>query len=883
MIQGEIMRTREGARLLEAREGVAWRRWGPYPSDRQWGTVREDYSAGGEAWTSLPHDHARSRAYRWGEDALAGFGEEKLRWCLGLALWNRRDPILKERLFGLNNAEGNHGEDVKELYYHLDATPTHSYMRMLYKYPQAAYPYERLVAENRARGQDRPEFELIDTGLFDDGRYFDVFVEYAKAAPDDILMRIRIVNRGPEEAGLSVLPQLWARNDWSWDDGVVKPSLQAVSAREVRAQHPNLGAMRCFAESADRLLFCDNETNVGRLYGEPVPGFFKDGINDFIVAGRADAINAEGHGTKCAALHEISVAPGAEHVLRLRLRPEAEVGPEPAAPFADFDDVFRARLEEADAFYAALQARDPDPDRRSVQRQALAGMIWSKQFYYYNVHLWLEGDATPPKPPPGRGAVRNGDWSHVRASDIMSMPDKWEYPWFASWDLALQCPVLALVDPDFAKQQILLLTREWFIHPNAALPAYEWSFSDANPPVHAWSAWRVFEMDRECNGVADHLFLRRVFNKLLMNFTWWVNRKDASGRNVFQGGFLGLDNIAIFDRSSPLPTGGELSQSDGTAWMAMYALAMLHIAVELSLQDSAYEDVAAKFFEHFLLIAAAESISLWDEADQFFYDQLGFPDGRRIALRARSMVGLIPVFAVTILSGEQIDRLPQLKAQMGWFLQNRPDLAGLVSHWDVPGTGDTTLVSLLRVHRLTQILRYMLDETEFLSPHGIRAVSKVHERQPYRLDYQGQSYELGYWPAESRSRLFGGNSNWRGPVWMPVNYLLIESLHRLHRYYGDGLKVECPTGSGNMANLHDVACELSRRLVGLFTRGADGRRAVHGTPRTLQEDPHFRDLSLFYEYFDGDTGRGVGASHQTGWSGLVALLIQQLSRDGATR
>ncbi len=883
MTQGGIMGTREGARLLEARAGTAWRRWGPYPSDRQWGTVREDYSADGEAWTSLPHDHARSRAYRWGEDALAGFGEEKLRWCLGLALWNRRDPILKERLFGLNNAEGNHGEDVKELYYHLDATPTHSYMKMLYKYPQAAYPYDRLVAENSSRGQDQPEFELIDTGLFDDGRYFDVFVEYAKAAPDDILMRIRIVNRGPDAAALSVLPQLWARNDWAWADGIAKPSLQAVGERELRAQHPGLGAMRGSAESADRLLFCDNETNVRRLYGETASGYFKDGINDFVVGGHAEAVNPERCGTKCAALHEISLAPGAERVLRLRLRPEADTGAGAGAPFEGFDDVFKLRLEEADEFYAALQEREADADRRSVQRQALAGMLWSKQFYYYNVHLWLQGDARPPKPPPGRGGVRNGDWSHVRASDIMSMPDKWEYPWFASWDLALQCPVLALVDPDFAKQQLMLLTREWFIHPNAALPAYEWSFSDANPPVHAWSAWRVFEMDRACNGVADHLFLRRVFNKLLMNFTWWVNRKDASGRNVFQGGFLGLDNIAIFDRSAPLPTGGELSQSDGTAWMAMYALSMLRIAVELSLQDSAYEDVAAKFFEHFLLIAAAEGISLWDEQDQFFYDQLGFPDGSRIPLRARSMVGLIPLFAVTILPCEQIDRLPQLKAQMGWFLHNRPDLAALVSNWDVPGAGATTLISLLRVHRLTKILQYMLDESEFLSPHGIRAVSKVHERRPYRLEFHGQSYELGYWPAESRSRLFGGNSNWRGPVWMPVNYLLIESLRRLHRYYGDGLKLECPTGSGNMVSLHDVACELSRRLVGLFTRGADGRRAVHGTPPILQEDPHFRELSLFYEYFDGDTGRGVGASHQTGWSGLVALLIQQLGEDAAAR
>ncbi len=871
------MLTREGERLREARNGVAWRRWGPYPSDRQWGTVREDYSPNGDAWTSLPHDHARSRAYRWGEDALAGFGEEKLRWCLGLGLWNKRDPILKERLFGLNNSEGNHGEDVKELYYHLDATPTHSYMKFLYKYPQAPYPYDELVAENARRGQDAPEYELVDTGVFAGQRYFDVFVEYAKASPDDILIRIRIVNHGPDDAAVAVLPQLWSRNNWVWLDGVAKPSLEAVSEREVRMSHPRLNEMRLTAETSDRLLFCDNETNVNRLYGEKAHGFFKDGINDFIVDGAAHAINPERRGTKCAALHDLTIPAGAAHVLRLRLRPATETSP----AFDDFDSVFQTRLDEADGFYAALQAGDDDADRRLVQRQALAGMLWSKQFYYYDVHLWLDGDPKGPTPPPGRGTLRNGDWRHLRSADIMSMPDKWEYPWFASWDLALQCPVLAVVDPDFAKDQILLLTREWFIHPNAALPAYEWSFNDANPPLHAWAAWRVYEMDREINGVADTVFLKRVFNKMMMNFTWWVNRKDASGRNVFQGGFLGLDNIAIFDRSAPLPTGGELSQSDGTAWMAMYALAMLHIAIELALADSAYEDVAAKFFEHFLLIASAEAISLWDEQDQFFYDQLVFADGDKIPLRARSMVGLIPMFAVSISLGEQIERLPQLKRQMDWFLEHRPDLADLVSHWEVPGSGDTILFSLLRTHRLTAILRYMLDETEFLSPHGVRAVSKVHEQKPYRLSWGGQSFELGYWPAESRSRLFGGNSNWRGPVWMPVNYLLIESLRRMYRYYGEGLKVECPTGSGIMMSLHDVADELSRRLVTLFTRDADGRRPVHGDNPLLQEDPNFKDLVLFYEYFDGDNGRGVGASHQTGWSGLVALLIQQLNERSA--
>ena len=869
---GAIMRTREGERLREAREGAAWRRWGPYTSDRQWGTVREDYSAGGDAWTYLPHDHARSRAYRWGEDALCGFAEAKQRWCLGLALWNGEDPILKERLFGLGNAEGNHGEDVKELYYHLDATPTHSYMKMLYKYPQGAYPYEALVAENARRGQDAPEYELIDTGAFGDDRYFDVFVEYAKAAPDDILMRIRVVNRAAGPADLVVLPQIWARNSWSWSGDVPKPTLEAVSDQEVRVQHRRLPEMRFCAEAADALLFCENETNVGRLYGQPGGGFFKDGIDDHVVRGIGAAVNPARRGTKCAALHRITIEAGGARTLRLRLRPASEAAP----PFDDFDAVLSARIEEADAFYAALQSGCHDAEHRLVQRQALAGMLWSKQFYYYDVHLWLKGDPAGPPPPAGRGGIRNGDWEHVRAADIMSMPDKWEYPWFASWDLALQCPVLALVDPDFAKEQMLLLTREWFIHPNAALPAYEWSFSDANPPLHAWACWRVFEMDRAASGAPDHLFLKRVFNKMMMNFTWWVNRKDASGRNIFQGGFLGLDNISIFDRSAALPTGGELSQSDGTAWMAMYALSMLRIAVELSLQDPAYEDVAAKFFEHFLLIASAEGNSLWDERDQFFYDQLNLHDGSRIALRVRSMVGLIPLFAVAVLLGEHIGRLPQLKAQMDWYLANRPDLAGLVSHWNQPGQEDTTLLSLLRTHRLTALLRTMLDETEFLSPHGVRAVSKAHERRPYRLQADGQTFELAYWPAESHSRLFGGNSNWRGPVWMPVNYLLIESLRRLAGYYGPGLQVEYPTGSARMLSLGAVAEALSRRLVGLFARDADGRRPVHGDNPKLQADPNFKDLVLFYEYFDGDNGRGVGASHQTGWSGLVALLIQQL-------
>ena len=870
-----IFDTVEGGRLLADRADGAWKRWGPYLSDRQWGTVREDYSADGEAWTSFPHDHARSRAYRWGEDAIAGFGDRELRWCLGLALWNGRDPVLKERLFGLANAEGNHGEDVKELYYHLDSTPTHSLARMLYKYPHAAYPYADLVEENARRGQEQPEYELLDTGVMAENRYHDVFVEYAKAGPDDILMRLRVVNRGPDAARLWLLPQLWARNTWSWSENAFRPVLRALSDNEVVAVHDGLPEMRLSVDGAATPLFCDNDTNNNRLYGAGETGrHFKDGINDHVVGGRADAVNPARTGTKCAMLRRVTIEAGAEHVMRLRFRIAA---PDNGDPFADHDAVFAVRIAEADAFYGVLQAPIADEDSQLVQRQAFAGMLWSKQFYRYDVHRWLKGDPVTPRPPTERRGGRNADWEHFDASDIISMPDKWEYPWFASWDLALQATVLALVDPDFAKDQVLLLTREGYMHPNAALPAYEWSFGDANPPVHAWAAWRVFETDRALNRRPDHAFLKRVFNKLAMNFTWWVNRKDAQGLNIFQGGFLGLDNIAIFDRSAPLPTGGTLSQSDGTAWMAMYALSMLHIAIELALQDPAYEDVATKFFEHFLLIAAADGNALWDEQDGFFYDTLTLPDGRRVPLRARSMVGLIPLYAVTVLRQDEIDRLPAFAARMRWFLEHRPDLAALVSTWERTGQGNTALVSLLRTHRMTRTLERMLDETEFLSPNGIRAVSHAHKEAPYRFDWNNASFELDYEPAESTSRLFGGNSNWRGPVWMPVNYLLVESLIRLDSYYGDGYRIALPTGSTMQMTLREVAEQISRRLIGLFTRGPDGRRPVHGDDALLQEDPAFRDLVLFYEYFDGDTGRGVGASHQTGWSGLVALLIHNLA------
>ena len=864
--------TEEGRRLAAARTDPAWRLWGPYLSDRQWGTVREDYSPDGDAWDYLPHDHARSRAYRWGEDGIGGFSDKDLNWCLSLALWNGRDPILKERLFGLTNGEGNHGEDVKELYYYLDALPTHAYQRMLYKYPHAAFPYARLVEENARRGLDAPEFELVDTGLFDEGRYFDVTIEYAKATPDDVLMRITAVNRGPETETLALLPQLFARNTWSWAPGRAKPELRYEADGTVLAQHPSVPPMRLHAEGAPAWLFCANETNVARLFGVPSTGYAKDGIGRFVVEGEAGAVDPARTGTKCAGLHRLILAPGRARTVRLRFRPADAAGD----PFADFDAVFARRLAETDAFYAALQADVADPDRRLVQRQALAGMLWSKQLYHYDVREWLDGDAGQPVPPPERKTRRNADWRHVRAHDIISMPDAWEYPWFASWDLALQSIVLAMIDPDFAKGQVLLLLDESYTHPNAEVPAYEWSFSDANPPLHAFAAWRVFALDRALTGRPDHGFLRRAFNKLTMNFSWWVNRKDADGRNLFQGGFLGLDNIGLFDRSKPI-AGGALTQSDATAWMAMNALELMRIAVELALQDRAYEDMAQKFFEHFLLIAdaAARTGGLWDETDRFYYDVIETPHGARVPIRARTLVGLIPICAVAVLREVDTARLPGFQARLRFFLESRPDLAALVSRWSEPGKEGTSLLSLLRGHRLKALLRRMLDEGEFLSPHGIRGVSKVYEAEPFRFRWDGAELTLPYEPAESRTRLFGGNSNWRGPIWMPINYLLIDGLRRFHRYYGPDFRVEAPTGSGNLLSLQEIADELAARLISLSTRGADGRRPVNGEGRLEQWDPHFRDHVLCYEYYHGDTGRGLGASHQTGWSGLVALLIQQ--------
>ena len=872
------MTTAEGERLAEdARGERAWKRWGPYLSERQWGTVREDYSASGSAWEYLSHDAARSRAYRWGEDGIAGFSDDRQLLCLAVALWNGRDPILKERLFGLTNSEGNHGEDVKELYYYLDATPTSSWMRMLYKYPQGEFPYARLVAGNARRRNGEPEFELSDTGIFDEDRYFDVVVEYAKAGPADILMRVTVHNRGPEAAVIDVLPQLWFRNTWSWDAAGRRPELRAAEGDVIELEHPELGNFAFHHDSEATLLFCDNDTNHARVSGFGGSGAFKDAFHEYVVASRRDAVNPRREGTK-AAVHCHRIVPaGKSTELRLRLTG----GARSPAPFADFDAIMSARRQEADEFYGALQRGIPDAERRSVQRQAFAGLLWSRQFYYYDVPLWLRGDPAQPPPPSARCSGRNHEWQHLNNADVISMPDKWEFPWYASWDLAFHCIPLALVDANFAKSQLVLLLREWYMHPNGQLPAYEWGFGDVNPPVHAWAAWRVFQIDRVQRGdEGDLAFLERILHKLMLNFTWWVNRKDLRGNNIFQGGFLGLDNVGVFDRGAPLPIGDHINQSDGTSWMAMYSLNLMRIALELARRNPVYEDIATKFFEHFMQIAGAMSTmagdgpGLWDEQDEFFYDALELPDGAHIPLRVRSMVGLIPLFAVETLEPELLERVPGFRERLEWFLEHRPALARLVSRWHEPGRGERRLLSLLRGHRMKCLLRRMLDETEFLSAHGVRSLSRHHRDSPYVLTSGEQSYAVSYEPAESTCGLFGGNSNWRGPVWFPVNYMLIESLRQFHHYYGDDFRVECPTGSGIMLTLEQVADELSDRLTRLFLVGADGRRPSAGRQGALATDPHFRDHVLFHEFFDGDNGAGLGASHQTGWTGLVATLLQ---------
>ena len=869
--------TSEYLRLQEAHSGRSkWKKFGPYVSDRQWGTVREDYSPDGSAWEYSSHDMARSKAYRWGEEGIGGISDDQQIFCFAIALWNKKDPILKERYFGLTAHEGNHGEDVKEYYYYLDNTPTHSYMKMLYKYPQQEFPYSWLVNENKRRTKLDPEFELIDTGIFNDDKYFDVFVEYSKKDPNDLLIKITIHNRGKENASLHVLPTLWFRNTWSWGYDNYRPSLSAADSDEViNINHRTLGDYFFYFDKAPSLLFCDNEINVQRLYNAPMQSkFCKDGINDFLLHGNGNAVNPDRSGTKASGNYDLNIGAGKSSVIRMRLSNK-----ELKDAFSDFDKIFIARQNEADEFYSDIQKDISDNDKKLVQRQALAGMLWTKQFYYFDVDQWLKGDPGQPPPPRQRFSGRNHDWKHLNTGDIISMPDKWEFPWFASWDLAFHCAALAMVDVEFAKKQLVLLTREWYMHPNGQLPAYEWSFDDVNPPVHAWATWRVYKMEKHQRGAGDTVFLESIFLKMLLNFTWWVNKKDAEGNNLFQGGFLGLDNIGVFDRGAQLPEGGYIEQSDGTSWMAMFSLNMMVIALELSKSNPVYQDMATKFFEHFLYIAGAMASmgingeSLWDEEDEFFYDVLRLPNNTNVKLKVRSMVGLIPLFAVEVLEDDILCGQKEFAVRLKWFLDNRPDLAALVSRWQEKGTGEMHLLSLLRGHRMKRLLKRMLDENEFLSEYGVRSVSKYHEVHPYQTTVDGQTFTVKYAPGESDSGLFGGNSNWRGPVWMPMNYLLIESLHKFHHYYGDNFKVEYPTNSGKYLSLNEIAIELSRRLSSIFLFNENMKRPVFGQVDKFQQDIHFKNYILFYECFHGDNGRGVGASHQTGWTGLIAKIL----------
>ncbi|MCC7475716.1 MAG: glucosidase [Pirellulales bacterium] len=892
--------TAEEQRLADAhRRAANWQRWGSYLSERQWGTVREDYSDGGDCWSYFPHDHARSRAYRWGEDGLLGICDRECRLCFSLALWNGEDAILKERLFGLTGPEGNHGEDVKECYYYLDATPTHSYMKSLYKYPQQAYPYEWLIEESRRRGRNDPEFELADTGVFSENRYFDVVAEYAKASPNDVLVRITVANRGQEPAMIHLLPTLWFRNTWSWGASYegceVKPRLKADGQGGVLARHASLGTFRMLAEQPPNgrrppLLFTENETNSERLFEVAnLSPFVKDAFHEYVVDGRAAAVNPRGQGTKAAWHYVLRIPPQAEVVVRMRLVAEQESA---GKGFGEtFNCVFADRIREADEFYTA---RNPGVEKltveeRRVVRQANAGLLFGKQFYHLVVKNWLEGDAEQPQPPSNRRWGRNHEWSHLFNRDVISMPDKWEYPWYAAWDLAFHMLPMARIDGEFAKRQLLLLLREWYMHPNGQIPAYEFALGDVNPPVHAWACWRVYKMTA-ARGERDRRFLRRAFHKLLINFTWWVNRKDPNGRNLFAGGFLGLDNIGVFDRSQPLPSGEHLEQADGTAWMAFYCATMLSIALELATDDSSYEDIASKFFEHFVSITDAMNqlggTGLWDEQDGFYYDVLN-AKGRTVPLRVRSMVGIIPLFAVEVLEQDTIDRLPGFKKRLEWFLRHRQDLARHIAYFD-SDAGDGQGRSLEHTHRLLAIpsrqrlarmLRYVLDESEFLAPFGVRSLSRYHLDHPFALNLGGAEHRVDYVPGESNIGLFGGNSNWRGPIWFPVNFLLIESLERYHHFYGETLRVECPTGSGRWMNLKQVAAELASRLTRLFLPNDHGQRPCHGDDARHATDPHWRDLVLFHEYFHGDDGRGLGASHQTGWTALVATLLNSAAHE----
>jgi hypothetical protein len=872
---------------------VHWKRWGPYLSERQWGTVREDYSANGDVWNYFPHDHARSRAYRWGEDGIGGICDRHQHICFAIALWNEKDTILKERLFGLTNPEGNHGEDVKEYYYYLDATPTSSYLKFLYKYPHAAFPYAPLVDENRKRSRLDPEYELIDTGVFAENRYFDVFVEYAKASSEDIVIRITAWNRGPEPAPLHLLPTLWFRNRWDWGDPYDMPLAIRMDGPAgtavMQASDYHYGKRWLVFEGSSagfpELLFTENETNTERLYQTPnrTP-YVKDAFHRCVVEGERAAVNPALKGTKAAGHYVSQIPPGQSWTLRCRLTDQDPTKAPQASSKTffgpEFDDVFVKRLQEADEFYAQRTGVGLTEDARLVQRQAFAGLLWGKQSYHYDVQRWLDGDSTQPKPDPSRRSGRNHDWTSLYNSDVISMPDKWEYPWYAAWDLGFHCVAMALIDPDYAKDQLILFLREWYMHSNGELPAYEWNLSDVNPPVHAWAAWRVYKIAARIQGKPDRKFLVRVFHKLLINFTWWVNRKDIAGKNVFQGGFLGLDNIGVFDRSTPLSPGNFIEQSDATSWMAMYCLDMLSISIELARDDIAYEDVASKFFEHFVNISRAmndmggEGIGLWSEQDGFYYDVLHTSDSQHIPMRVRSMVGLIPLFAAESFEPEDYGKLPGFCTRMQWFLDHNPDVRDHIDMSRKTKAGDRLLLTIANRKKLERIYRYLLDEKEFLSPHGVRALSKYHAAHPFMLHVDGQTHSVDYEPGESTSAMFGGNSNWRGPVWFPMNFLLIESLQRIHYYYGDEFKVECPVGSGKQLTLWQAATEISRRLSHIFLR-RDGKRAVYGDISLFQEDPHWRDLVLFYEYFHGETGAGLGANHQTGWTALVAKLIEQ--------
>ncbi|MCU0431594.1 MAG: glucosidase [Cytophagaceae bacterium] len=876
-----MTQNRERERVLSTPENKGWKKWGPYMTDRQWGTVREDYSKDGSAWDFTPHDHARSRAYRWGEEGIGGICDNKQHLCFALSLWNGKDPILKERYFGLTGAETNHGEDCKEMYYYLDSTPTHSYMKMLYKYPQSSFPYQQLIEESRRRNRLEPEYELIDTGIFNDDKYFDVYIEYAKASEEDLLIQYTVYNRAKEAAMLHVLPTLWFRNTWAWGYDDYKPSMTADGKRCITVFNERIGNYFFYAEEDTQFLFCENETNTERLYNFPnAHAYTKDGINDFIVHNKYDAVNPNSFGTKASANIKLHIPAEGKATVKFRLS-KTWID----RPFEDFDSSFQLRVQECDAFYAELQKGVRSEDHLRIQRQAYAGMMWTKQFFYFNVNQWLTGDPSQPKPPGERKYGRNSHWRHMNNENIISMPDKWEYPWYAAWDLAFHTLPIARLDPHFAKRQLEILLREYYMHPNGQIPAYEWNFGDVNPPVHAWGTLKVYEIDKQMNGKGDLAFLEKIFHKLLLNFTWWVNQKDSGGNNIFEGGFLGLDNIGVFDRSRPLPTGGTIEQADGTSWMAMYSLNMLKIALELSPGNPVYQDMASKFFEHFLHIAGAlfnvsgEGVDLWDDEDKFFYDMLHLPNGHSVPLKVRSMVGLIPLYAVEVLSPEILDQLPVFKRRVEWVLSNRPDLANLISRWNEHGKGEKRLLSILRGHRMKRLLSRMLDETEFLSDYGIRALSKFHKNHPYEFHVNGEVFRVNYNPGESDSGLFGGNSNWRGPIWMPVNFLLIDSMEKFHDYYGEEFKIEFPTGSGNMVNLREAAKQVGLRLLRIFERDAKGHRAFNGSYAKLQDDPHFKDHILYYEYFHGDNGMGIGASHQTGWTGLIAELITDFCQE----